>query len=301
MKYVFFGSGNVAVESFNTLRTFFDFDYVVTKTTTEKSIRPLTISETVISVSNKKDVDDFITTNIHEPAIGILIDFGVLLSEQTISSFSHGIVNSHFSLLPKLRGADPITFSILRGETTTGVSLMIVDEGLDTGDVLAQSSIEIPPQMNSSALSSELIDLSNAMLREIIPLYLDKKIVAVPQDSLDGEPTHTKKIVKDDGVVTSSDTAVTIDRKVRAFQDWPTTRLFIGDTEIQIEGGYIYEDSVDINNGQLKKIKVENTKQKLLLLGTSSGIYCIQKLKPAGKKSMSAEAFLAGYSQKLNL
>lgn len=300
MQYVFFGSGPVAVESFKTLRTIFNFKYVVTKSTTAHFFKPLITDEELVLADKKSDVDVFTATNISGKNIGILIDFGVIISAQSIDAFSHGIVNSHFSLLPKLRGADPITYAILEGHSETGVSLMAVDPGMDTGDILAQSIIELPSDIYISELTDSLIDMSNNMLEQIIPEYINGSVTLVPQDSFSVEATYADKTTKADGKLSDHDTAKTIDRKVRAYAGWPGTRMTLGDIPVTIEKGIILDPYTESEKHMLSKAKLEDG-AKVLVIHTPKGSYAITQLKPDGKKSMTAEGFLAGYSNKLPL
>jgi methionyl-tRNA formyltransferase len=296
MQYVFFGSGPVAAKSFQTLRNDFNFSYVVTKTTTSQFFEPYITDETVIKADNRQQVDDFVTTNVTNESLGILIDFGVIISQTTIDKFSNGIINSHFSLLPNLRGADPITQAILRGHKQTGVSLMVLDTGLDTGDIIAQSTLELTDEMYADETTDILVDISNAMLKEFIPMQINGDIVAIPQDTLSNKSTYANKTLKADGVIHTTDTAYDIDRKVKAYQGWPGAKLNISsDLQVTIERGNIYSAQSTINAGDIKQ---EPTK-KSLLFGTPEGAYEILQLKPNGKKSMTAEAFLAGYKDKI--
>ncbi len=305
MQWIFFGSGPVAHQSFKTLSKVFNFDYVVTKTTTKHSFSTIVDSQKIVTADNKQQLDDILTTIVDKNSIGILIDYGVILSKQSIRLFSHGIINSHFSLLPKLRGADPITHAILGGHSLTGVSLMLVNSGLDTGDILAQTEVEIGPKTNSKGLTNKLISASNAMLEKIIPLYLSEEIVALPQEKMSIQPTYTQKISKQDGIVDFSKISSTqLDKKVRALIGWPGTKTKLGEVNVTIENGFLPDQNPDyefeIQSGDILKTKHRN--QKILqLVCADSQIYNVTDLKPDGKKSMSAEAFLAGYSSRINL
>lgn len=300
MQYVFFGSGPVGVTSFRTLRSIFPFSYVVTKSTTIQHINEFVTSEKVIIADTKAMVDEFVTTNIKDNSVGILIDFGVIISAQSIQSFSHGIVNSHFSLLPQLRGAAPIAHAILDGLQTTGVSLMKVDTGMDTGDIIAQATYTIPPHIYVDELTKNLIDISNEMLKEMVPEYINGDIVAIPQSLLSEETTYADKIVKADGRLHKDDSIQTLDKKVRAYAGWPGVKASLQDMSFTIERGEILTgEKPKLGLGTTTKGKTKDG-TKAVLLHLKDGVYAITQLKPDGKKSMTAEAFIAGYSDKLN-
>ena len=126
--------------------------------------------------------------------LGILIDFGIIISQKVISYFHKGIVNSHFSLLPRWRGADPISFAILNGDKKTGISLMLIDEGMDTGKILSQRTFHIPPNMTTPELTERLIELSNELLLQAIPKYLMSLITPKRQPHPD-RATYSRKLL----------------------------------------------------------------------------------------------------------
>lgn len=287
-KIVFFGSGPVAAKSLELLLEHQEVEAVITKPSTVKQMASVARGMCVYSVNTRSELDDLITAQLFKSRLGVLIDFGIIVSQKVIDLFELGIVNSHFSLLPEWRGADPITFSILSGQEKTGVSLMLIDEGMDTGKIITQKSIVINPTTTATELTQQLIILSDSLLKKHIPLYLAGKarIRSQPHPS---RATYSRKITKEDGILDFSKSAKTLEREIRAFIEWPKSR-----TEIAGKDVVILKASVDTSqSGTLGE--VFKTNDKKIGINTSKGVLVVAELKPAGKKAMTAESFLAGY------
>lgn len=290
-KVVFFGSGPVAAKSLELLAKDFEIEAVITKPSTVKQMRAAVANgknTCVYSVNNKSDLDNLMTAQLFESKLGILIDFGIIVSQQVIDYFPLGIINSHFSLLPQLRGADPITFSILNGDTRTGVSLMLLVEAMDEGPLLAQAPYDLPGDITTPQLTEELIRISYATLREIVPMYLAGNVHPTAQPSTGA--TYSRKFAKEDGVIDWNKPAVQLEREIRAFAEWPKSRTILGGKEVIITKAHV----VPVNHGQPGHIEAVKP-QGLLMVDTADGYLCIERLKPAGKREMSVKEFLAGY------
>src|SRR5438045_3687175 len=135
----FFGSGPVAADSLIFLAEYFEIEVVVTKPVPAHHKVKAPVEEVaraknlkLLFANNRSGLDKLIQEKPFKSELGIIVDFGVIVSQKVIDAFKLGIINSHFSLLPRWRGADPITFAILEGDAKTGVSLMLIDEQLDT-------------------------------------------------------------------------------------------------------------------------------------------------------------------------
>jgi methionyl-tRNA formyltransferase len=246
----------------------------------------------VFAVSDKQELNELLMNEGFKSSIAILIDFGIIVSQSDIDHFPDGIVNSHFSLLPEWRGADPITFAILSGQKQTGVSLMLLVEKMDEGPLLAQAAYRIPDGATTPELTRALIELSASTLKSVVPLYLSRKISPVSQDTgnIFGEkrPTYSRKLTKEDGVINWAKPAVRIEREIRAFIEWPKSHFSVGDKEIIVTQVKVTDDT-----GQPPGyLRVE---PRRLYVYCGEGSLEIKKLKPAGKPEMTIEAFLAGY------
>ncbi len=206
-----------------------------------------------------------------KPDIGVVASFGKILPKTFLNLFPQGIVNIHPSLLPLYRGASPIQSAILKGDTETGATIMLVDEGMDHGPILAQQKFSIADYESRSGkkitfeeLHDELARLGAQLLVETLPKYLEGKISPTPQD--DARATGTKLIKKEDGYIDWSRPPAEIERMVRAYNPWP--------------GAY-----TKLKNGKILKIK------KAEIVRGELKLWIVQ---PEGKKEMPADAYLRG-------
>ena len=292
---VFFGSGPVAAESLRLLAQDFDIEAVVTKPRPQHhkgDVPVIRIAERlglpIHTVTNKRTLDELIATDPFTSTVAILVDFGIIVSQKAIDYFEHGIVNSHFSLLPEWRGADPITFAILSGQKVTGVSLMMLVEAMDEGPILGYGVYELEPDTTTPELTTALIALSHALLTTIVPSYLEGSIAPQPQTT-EIEPTYSRKITKEDGIINWQKDADQLEREIRGFIEWPKSHAVIATKEVIITKAHVADfpgppGTFDIINKQL-----------VAYCGNKSLV--IDSLKPAGKQEMTGQAFLAGYKQ----
>lgn len=298
---IFFGNGPVASASLNGLITIFGAEaigMVVTKRRPahHKDPAPVEVlsNEHGLSLSfadSRSELDTLIAKTAPASTLGIVVDFGVIIGQQTIDYFPHGIINGHFSLLPEWRGADPISFSILSGQAKTGVSLMLIDAGLDTGDILAIQELDISDYETTTSLTAKLIQLSTEMLAETIPSYLDGNVVPAPQD--DFVITYSPKLSKNNSRLDFTKPAAVLGREVRAFNAWPKSKSTIGGIEVVVTIAKASAQKLPIGDYE---VTTENT----ILIGCRVGCLEILELKPAGKQAMKTAAFLNGYGSRLN-
>ena len=292
---VFFGSGPVAAKSLELLLENFDVEAVITKPRAEHhrgSVPVLELAEQknlpVLTATNKKTLDELIRAHSFQSRLAILIDFGIIVSQEVIDCFELGIVNSHFSLLPEWRGADPITFSILSGQSRTGISLMLLTAGMDEGPLLAQADYRLEPQETTTSLTTALIELSDACLATVIPDYLNGTVMAQPQAvaTIAGSktPTYSRKLTKEDGLLDLRKPAAQLEREIRAFSDWPKSRTKLAGIDVIITKAHV--GTAEDDDGALQ-------------LQAKDGYLTIDRLKPAGKKEMSAADFVRGYGSRL--
>lgn len=301
-KIVFFGSGPVAAKSLELLTSSFEIEAVVTKpkpTHHKGSFPVLELAEklelAVYMVSSRSELSDLVKKNPFASELGVLIDFGIIVSQDVIDYFKKGIVNSHFSLLPEWRGADPISFAILSGQKTTGVSLMLLVEAMDEGPLLAQAQYEIKQGETTPSLTEALIELSNWSLQEILPLWLAGETKEIPQTeatiATSNQPSYSRKLTKKDGQIGWNESAEVIERKIRAFLEWPKCTTVIAGKEVIVTKAHVEQDLVDRVQGT-----VFATDDKKIAVQTSKGLLIIDALKPAGKQEITAQEFLHGYS-----
>lgn len=282
---VFFGSGPVAAKSLESLAQNFQIESVITKAvpTYHKGNAPVEILATslnlpIIFASNKAELDDLFDNKTFNSSLGVVVDYGVIMSKKVIDSFHLGIINSHFSLLPQWRGADPITFSLLSGQPKTGVSLMLIEPTLDTGKLLTQKQLILSPDDTNQSLTTKLISLSNQLLNEYIPRYINGEIKPKNQPHPD-RATYSRKLSKNDGIIDISKPADQIEQEIRAFLGWPGSRITVNDNKIIITKSHT-------SNSQTTPLDIKCGDGKYL---------CIDELiAPSGRK-MSARDYLNGY------
>lgn len=289
---VFFGSGPVAAASLELLAKKFAVEAIITKPRPphHKGDVPVldvaaTLNLPVFTAQNKDELDTLLASQSFTSRLAVLIDFGIIVSQKVIDSFPLGIVNSHFSLLPKLRGADPITFSVLNGDEKTGVSLMLLVEAMDEGPLLAQVPYKMPIGINTPELTKKLTELSYEALSETIPQYLTGKLEPYPQPS--ESTSYSRRLNKADGSLDWQKPATVLEREIRAFSGWPKSRALFSGLELTITSAHV----IDIS-GTPGDRTIHNG---LPTIFCGKGALVIDHLKPAGKKEMPGKAFLAGY------
>lgn len=295
LRIVFLGSGPVAAKSLELLAKNFEIETVITKPKPAHHRGAFPVIETASKlgiktefVSSKSELDNIIAKTEFNSRLGVIIDFGIIVSQQVIDSFPLGIVNSHFSLLPEWRGADPITFSILSGQPKTGVSLMLIDSGMDTGKLITYKSISIMPSETTPSLTGRLINLSDQLLQEYLPRYERGEMTPKSQPHSD-RATYSRKISKDDGVLDFTKPAEQLEREIRAYIEWPKSRTKLLGKEVIITKAHSVP--VDGKVGEVEIVKEAG----VIIIYCSSGYICVEKLKPAGKKEITSDEFIRGY------
>lgn len=151
--------------------------------------------------------------------IFIVVSYGKILPAELLELPPLKTINVHFSMLPKYRGAAPVQFALLNGETTTGTSIFILDAEVDHGPILATKNIAIDDDDTNTTLQTKLAELSSTLLLETLPKYADGSLTPVQQDH--SQATFTKLISKEDGLVDWSKPAQEIYNQFRAYQPWP--------------------------------------------------------------------------------
>ena len=154
-----------------------------------------------------------------QPGVIVVAAFGKILRSDVLDLPPHGCVNVHASLLPRWRGAAPIQAAILHGDAQTGVTIMRMDAGLDTGPIISQRSLPILEEDNSAILSERLAHLGGELLLETLPAYLKGEIEPKPQDEV--LSTYCEMLKKEDGALDFTCSSTSLVHKVRALQPWP--------------------------------------------------------------------------------
>ncbi len=246
------------------------------------------------------------------PEVTALVAYGEYLAPALLDLPSRGSINLHPSLLPRWRGSTPIQSAILAGDTTTGVSIILMDKGLDTGPILAQRSIPIEPEESAPQLSARLAEIGAELLAETLPRWLRGEIEPVPQG--EGGATLTHTLQKEDGLINWRNTpAEEIARRVRALQPWPGTythwqgrllkilqaRAFIG-SRVKGEGVDPIPSPYSLTPlppGTVVARTEAAGGKKALLVWTADGALEVIQAQLEGKPPVDARALLSGYSQ----
>jgi len=224
-----------------------------------------------------------------EPDLIVVAAFGQILKPEVLGLPTHGCLNVHASLLPRWRGAAPIQAAILHGDQVTGVTIMRMDAGIDTGPILSQQAVPIHPEDTAGTLGPKLAEVGAELLLATLPAYLQGALQPAPQQ---GEPTYAPVLKKQDGNLDLTKPAEFLARQVRAYNPWP--------------GAFTWW------NGQLLKIhrahavQPENLAEHLARPGrrtvladqpafvTGEGLLILDEVQPAGKKVMRGADFLRG-------
>lgn len=294
---VFFGSGPVAAESLRLLAKDFTIEAVITKPRPPHHKGAVPVLEVatqlgipILTAINKQDLDELFTNKPVASKLAVLIDFGIIVSQRIIDYFPLGIINSHFSLLPEWRGADPITFSILSGQNETGVSLMLLSAGMDEGPILAQGTYHLDPSITTPELTDRLINLSHELLANTIPAYIEGSMVPVEQADLPPSShtlSYSRKLSKEDGILDFTKPAEQLEREIRAFCEWPKSHAKLGNIDTIITKGKVVQSQ--------GKPGTRDVLNRLPVVYCGQDALAIERIKPAGKQEMTGEAFLAGY------
>ena len=238
----------------------------------------------VIQPPKIKDEDFYRELAEIRPEFIIVVAYGKILPEEVLRTPSSGCINVHASLLPKYRGAAPIQWALINGEKTTGVTTMLMDKGLDTGDMLVQEELAIEDNDNSETLSEKLSGLGAKALIETLRGIRAGNIRPIPQS---GEATYVPVLKKEDGRIDWNRSAGDLFNFVRGMYPWPSAFCFLGNEMVKIIKARPLE-----GNGVPGRI--EKAAKDGLVLGTGQGLLIIEELQPQGKKPMSSTAFISG-------
>ena len=218
------------------------------------------------------------------PDLIVVAAFGQILRQDVLDLPPFGCLNVHASLLPRWRGAAPINAAILHGDEETGITIMKMDAGLDTGPILSQRSVRIGPDETAGSLFETLSQLGADLLLDTLPAYLAGELEPRPQP--EEGVTYAPMLKKEEGSLDFSRPAEELERKVRAFNPWPGTFF-------NWDGGMLKVHRASISPG--KKRKGERLIHNgLPTVGTSDGLLVLEEVQPAGKRAMPGKAFLAG-------
>jgi methionyl-tRNA formyltransferase len=221
-----------------------------------------------------------------KPDVIVVVAYGQILPRDVLEIPRLACLNLHASLLPRWRGAAPIQAAIAAGDPATGITVMYMDEGLDTGDMLLQRSVEISPNDTSGSLHDRLAQIAPETLLESLRLLAAGNAPRIPQDNT--QATHAPKLKREHGLIDWSESAETIERKVRAYNPWPGTFMKIDGQNLKI-----FAASVVNANGQPGEILRSDT--DFIIAAGQNGLSLLE-LQLEGKRRMTAAEFLRGHA-----
>lgn len=300
MKIIFFGSSHSSVPSFRKiLEDGHTISLVVTqpdkpsgrgKKVVFSPIKKVALDLHIPVLQPQKIRTDLITLRKIEeilPGLNVVVAFGQIIPRSIIDLPKHRSLNVHFSLLPKYRGASPVQRALFNGETATGITIFVLNEKMDEGDILTQEIVNIFPEENALDLEKRLAEMGAGMLvktiqniEKIIPRKQDHKLA-----------TYAPRLKKEDGLILWKSSALQIERQVRAFHPWPSSYTFFKGKRIKIIKGKIEDLKAPLSKpGEILAVR----KEGLCLACGGGSVYIIQILQPENKKVMEAYAFSQG-------
>ena len=227
-----------------------------------------------------------------EPDMIVVVSFGQILREPILNLPPLGCLNVHASLLPKYRGASPITTCVLNGDEVTGVTFMQMERGLDTGPIYEMHRMPVPPGITAEALEKTLSDMAGSRICDCIGRIARGEIQPRPQP--EEGVTVAVKIRKSDGFVVWSEDAAVLERKVRAYHNWPSMsfRVPVRGRVISVkitQASYTAFKAADAPPGKITALA-----DNRLMVSCGSGSLLLDRIVPEGKKEMSVADFLNG-------
>jgi len=229
-----------------------------------------------------------------KPELFIVVAYGKIIPRTILDIPKYGALNVHPSLLPRWRGPAPIQYAIMNGDKETGVTIMLIDEEVDHGNIVSSFKLQVSGTQTTEALSNRLADIGSKLLVETIPKWIAGKIKSKEQDH--ESAIYSKIITKEDGHIDWNKSASEIERKIRAFTPWPGSYTFWGDKKINIIKGSLATDSdTPFERKNLPGQVAAYTENKLAIM-TGAGIFVVSEVQLAGKDRVSSKQFLNGYS-----
>lgn len=291
---IFMGTPAAAVPSLVALSDICDVDVVVTRPDrprgrsgrpqpTPVKVEAEQLGLAVVQPHDRDQLREMLARRLR-PDVGVVVAFGMILEPAVLARPVRGFLNVHFSLLPRWRGAAPVERAIMAGDVTTGVTLMEMDEGLDTGPVVAASATAIGPDETGGEVTDRLARMGADLLAATLPGWIDGTVTSEPQAAVGS--TYAPRIVAEDRDVDSSFEVATFVNTVRALAPDPGARLWIGDQPHKIlqvarsswtpaPGTWVDADGTPI-------------------LGLADGAVEIRLIQPPGKRPMAGDAWLRG-------
>jgi methionyl-tRNA formyltransferase len=301
MRIVFLGTGEIGLPTLDALlNTEHGLVGVITQPDKpvgrEQRIEPTPIKKAVakttipiVQPARIKDQSSIAEIRAFKPDVIVVVAYGQILPRDVLKIPGIACLNLHASLLPRWRGAAPIQAAIAAADCETGITVMYMDEGLDTGDILLQRKIEIRPEETGGSLHDRLAQIAPEALVESLRLLAAGCAPRIPQD--DACATYAPKLKREHGQIDWSESAQAIERKIRAFNPWPGVFMKLNDQNLKI-----FSASVVELNGRPGEIL---RSEKDLVVAAGRGAVSLGQVQLEGKRRMSALEFLRGHAANL--
>ena len=236
-----------------------------------------------------RDADAVAQLESYQPDVVVVAAYGRLLPPEALSIPRFGCLNLHPSLLPKYRGPAPVSGAILAGDEVTGVSLMLLDEGMDTGPIIAQRERRVYESDDAATLTDTLFADGAALLIESLPGWIDGTIPAVEQD--DERATYTSKLERADGLADWELSAEALARRQRAYTPWPGLHSMWQGKELKLL------EVVAVSGEDAEPGLVTAAEDGGIAVGTLDGLLAVKRLQLAGRRVSTGGEFLRGYPE----
>lgn len=303
MKAVFMGTPDFAVP---TLQKMIDMGIEVTAVVTQpdkakgrgKKVIYSPVKECALAhdlpvyqpVRIRKEPEFIQTLRDMQPDVIVVVAFGQILPKEILDIPRLGCVNVHASLLPKFRGAAPIQWSIIDGEEVTGVTTMLMDVGLDTGDMLLKTEIPMDPKETGGSLHDKLAAVGGELLEKtLIGLEAGTIVPEKQDDSQAGE--YARMLDKELGHIDFNQPAVVIERLIRGLNPWPSAYTYIDGKTLKIWEAEVLDRNYGCEYGEVAEVT-----RNCLIIQTGIGALSVKSVQLQGKKRMDIAAFLNGYT-----
>jgi methionyl-tRNA formyltransferase len=262
------------------------------KRLTAPPVKELALKHRIEVLQPEKASDESFCAQIRakEPDLIVVVAFGQILRKKLLDIPRWGVINVHGSLLPSLRGAAPIQWTILNDESTTGLTVMQMDEGMDTGPILFQEEVPVLKDETAGQLHDRLAVMAGALMVESLERMFEKIVKATPQDH--PKATYAPKIGKDLSLVNWKEEAGKVSARIRGMDPKPGAYTLWQGHEIKIFASTV----VDKNQEEGSPGQVLGLREECLVIGTGRGTVGIRELQYAGKNRLPAKEFLRGFS-----
>ncbi len=253
----------------------------------------------VLQPANLRDREAIQQVRALAPELVVAVAYGQILRQEFLDIPLRGVLNVHPSLLPKYRGASPIPAVILAGDEITGVTIMLMDAGMDTGPILSQRQYSIESEDTAGSLSEKLAEGAAELLAETVPRWLSGQIV--PQRQGEQLATKTSLLKKENGAIDWDRPASQIWRQVRAYNPWPGAYTYLGGEMLHIWRAWPLEGASGGEVGSVVALSPEQrgelpeaAREAAFAVRTGEGLLAVREVQRAGRRALLAEEFLRG-------